>query len=85
MRLTCPCCGPRDAREFTYRGAALYERPDGDWSEDWHAYIHLRDNPAGEHVELWYHGPCGAWVEVTRNTATHEVLGSRLAREGAAT
>ena len=31
MRLTCPHCGERDLREFTYRGAATWlDRPDPD-------------------------------------------------------
>lgn len=82
MRIPCPLCGPRDIREFTYKGAAL-PRPDpkaGD--EAWDDYLHLRDNPAGVTRELWYHhAGCGAWLVVTRNTATHEVLGAELASE----
>ena len=75
MRIDCPHCGPRDRREFTYQGAAL-ERPGGaDWSPEWDAYLHLRDNPAGPHDELWFHeAGCGAWLKVRRDTATHEVL-----------
>jgi len=31
---------------------------------------------------LWYHETgCGAWVVVTRNTVTHEVLSCELARD----
>jgi sarcosine oxidase subunit delta len=49
---------------------------------DWHAYLHLRDNPAGPTRELWYHGGgCGAWLVVSRNTATHAVSGAVLASE----
>ena len=86
MRITCPICGARDSREFSYRGAALaLERPEPDAGEAaWDAYVHLRDNPAGVTRDLWHHGAgCGAWVVVTRNTLTHEVLDTALAAEGA--
>ncbi len=85
MRIGCPHCGARDLREFTYRGAAVaLDRPDPDAGfEAWDAYLHLRDNPAGETRDLWYHEPCGAWIEVTRDTVTHAVHGSRPAREAA--
>ena len=73
MRLTCPHCGARDLREFTYGGAAL-ERPSGDWGEAWDSYIHLRDNPAGLSTEWWQHDPCAAWLVVERDTRTHEVF-----------
>lgn len=80
MRLSCPLCGPRDLREFTYRGAAL-TRPAPEAGEDaWDDYLHLRDNPAGPHAELWYHGAgCASWIEVRRDTRTHAVLGATLA------
>ncbi len=84
MRIPCPLCGDRDHREFTYKGAAL-TRPDGsDWSPAWDDYLHLRDNPAGEADEYWWHGAgCGGWLVVTRNTVTHAVLGARLAEKDA--
>ena len=78
MRVPCPHCGPRDLREFTYRGAALTERPEGDWSPAWDDYLHLRDNPAGRTEDLWYHGPCGTWLIVERDTVTHEIFGARV-------
>lgn len=82
MRLICPHCGTRDRREFTCQGAALAaDRPGGDWSEAWDRYLHLRENPAGPASELWYHQPCGTWIEMRRDTLTHAVHGSRLASE----
>lgn len=83
MRLTCPLCGERDRREFTYQGHALaLDRPAPDASpEDWHAYIHLRDNPAGQTQDLWYHDPCQSWLVVTRDTVTHAVHGTALAAD----
>lgn len=83
MRITCPICGERDRREFTYQGDAVaLRRPDSDDTSDaWDAYLHLRDNPAGVTRDLWYHeAGCGAWLVVTRNTVTHEVLGAELAK-----
>lgn len=84
MRLTCPLCGTRDRREFYYYGAAVYAgRPgEGAGPADWDDYLHLRDNPAGETRDLWYHEQgCAAWIEVTRNTVTHAITGTRLLAE----
>jgi sarcosine oxidase subunit delta len=86
MRLTCPLCGPRDLREFTYRGdATLLARPAADAdAEAFHAYAHLRDNPAGLHRELWHHADgCRAWLVVERDTVTHAVGATALTREAA--
>jgi len=84
MRITCPICGTRDSREFSYQGADVaLSRPDPDAGEGpWDDYVHLRDNPAGVTRDLWYHeAGCGAWIVVTRNTVTHEVMGSELVAE----
>ena len=73
----------RDRREFYYRGDAVaLERPDPDAGiAAWDAYLHLRDNPAGRVRDLWQHeAGCGAWIVVTRDTVTHEVFGTQLAR-----
>ncbi|MEL6679758.1 MAG: sarcosine oxidase subunit delta [Pseudomonadota bacterium] len=84
MRITCPICGERDLREFTYRGdAILMDRPPEEAGpEAFHDYVHLRDNPAGVHDELWQHTMgCGAWLQIRRNTVTHEIISVTLARE----
>ncbi len=75
MRLTCPLCGPRDRREFYYYGAADYlNRPSGDDPAAWDAYLHLRDNPAGQTRDLWYHETgCAQWLLVTRDTVSHAI------------
>ncbi|MDZ7909729.1 MAG: sarcosine oxidase subunit delta [Gemmobacter sp.] len=76
MRLTCPLCGPRDLREFYYYGADTWlRRPAADAPpEAWDDYLHLRDNPAGDTRDLWYHeAGCAQWLAVTRNTITHAV------------
>jgi len=88
MRIPCPCCGPRDRREFTYYGTEDYlHRPAPDEpSAAWDSYLHLRDNPAGETRDLWYHDPCGTWVLVTRDTVTHAIAAAEsvAGREGLA-
>ena len=84
MQIPCPICGPRDLREFTYKGHDTYLRrpaPDAP-PEAWNDYLHLRDNPAGATRDLWYHGAgCSAWLVVDRNTVTHQITGATLARE----
>ena len=78
MRLTCPYCGERDLREFSYKGSADYaSRPDADAAPAaWDDYLHLRENPAGPTEELWHHTPCGTWVKATRDTRTHAFQGT---------
>lgn len=86
MRLDCPICGSRDVREFSYKGHAVaLARPDpGAGAAAWDDYLHLRENPCGATRDLWYHGAgCGAWVVVTRDTATHAVTEVVLASEAA--
>ena len=86
MRLPCPICGERDRREFYYAGHAVaLERPQkGAGAEAWDEYVHNRDNPCGETRDLWFHeSGCGAWIVVTRDTASHAVLGAVLAEEAA--
>ena len=46
-------------------------------------YVYLRDNPAGRHRDLWYHGSgCRTWLVVTRDTRTHEIFGVDYADRG---
>lgn len=84
MRIDCPHCGARDAQEFTPLGDASPVRPDGlDARPDAMAdYVYLRDNPAGRHREFFYHSAgCRAWLVVTRDTRTHEIIDVTPARE----
>ena len=86
MIINHPLLGPRDAAEFVYLGdASLINRPDASRDDAAHAfceYLYLRDNPAGEHQELWYHEQGDrSWLVVTRNTLTHEISNVELARD----
>ena len=81
-----PLLGPRDAAEFVCLGdASLIERPVWDAPDAaarFHDYAYMRDNPAGEHRELWYHEQGDrSWLVVTRDTETHEVIAVELARD----
>ncbi len=86
MIINHPLLGPRDAQEFTYLGdASLIDRPDWraeDAVDRFHDYLYLRDNPAGEHRELWFHEQGDrSWLVVTRDTVTHAITSVELARD----
>jgi heterotetrameric sarcosine oxidase delta subunit len=83
MRILCCYCGRRGNEEFAYLGDAMPRRPGGDVGaplddaarNQWADYVYLRDNPSGQHRELWQHvAGCRAWLVVTRNVRTHEIL-----------
>jgi sarcosine oxidase subunit delta len=86
MIINHPLLGPRDSSEFVYMGDAnLIERPDPDAetaAHDFVEYAYLRDTPAGEHRELWFHEAGDrSWLVVTRNTLTHEISEVQMARD----
>lgn len=85
MRIRCPFCGERDSSEFSYSGAAAGGQRVFDGSETLVGVfeaVYIRENPAGVHEELWYHGfGCRSWVRVTRDTRTHEVTAAALAMD----
>ena len=86
MLINHPLLGPRDAAEFVYLGdAALMARPDASSESamaDFYQYLHIRDNYAGVHRELWYHEQGDrSWLVVTRDTLTHEISDVQLARD----
>ncbi|MEZ7812806.1 MAG: sarcosine oxidase subunit delta [Paracoccaceae bacterium] len=85
MIINHPLLGPRDAQEFSYLGDAnLMKRPDGMVADldSFHDYLYLRDNPVGEHAELWFHEQGDrSWLVITRNTLTHEILKVELASD----
>lgn len=86
MRLNCPYCGTRSVNEFVPLGSASPKRPTlAEPIERWIDYVYFRDNIAGEHDEYFYHAMgCRSWLIVTRNTVTHEIFGTKIAREVAA-
>ncbi|SEK05462.1 sarcosine oxidase subunit delta [Paraburkholderia diazotrophica] len=84
LRIRCPYCGVRDHTEFQYGGDATVTRPalDDPSFERWYAYVFDRRNPRGLHDECWQHtSGCRAWLVVTRDTGTHEILNVIAARE----
>ena len=79
MIINHPHLGPRDACEFVYKGDANLvfrpERMEPINHDAFHDYLYLRDNPEGEHKELWYHEYGDrSWLVISRNTKTHEIL-----------
>lgn len=87
LRIHCPYCGVRDHTEFSYGGDAGVQRPAADNPDPaaWAGYVYARDNPRGPHRELWQHsGGCRVWLEVQRDTVSHEILAVALAAGGSA-
>jgi sarcosine oxidase subunit delta len=88
MLIPCPHCGLRTHEEFTYLGDATPVRPDAssaDAEAAFFDYVYVRDNPAGRHRELWFHGAgCHAWLVVERDTRTHEIFGATAAGQSPA-
>jgi methylglutamate dehydrogenase subunit B len=86
MRIKCPYCGERALEEFTYRGDATVTRPmsiDPSDTDAWVDYVYFRENPAGLHKEHWHHSAgCHAWLVVTRNITTHEIVAVEFAGKG---
>ena len=84
MIITCPYCGPRDSSEFVYREEGGRTRPDPVSTDQaaWNAYVYDRENPAGEHREIWQHsGGCRAHLVVRRDTLGHAISSVTMARE----
>jgi sarcosine oxidase subunit delta len=79
LRLNCPYCGVvADESELTPGGAAHLRR-EGPGSDDaaFEAYLFLRDNPKGPHLERWRHAyGCGKWFIAARDTVTMQVFGT---------
>jgi heterotetrameric sarcosine oxidase delta subunit len=85
MRITCCHCGERDSGEFVCHGAVHGRRPDAQEENaprKFFEHVYLRDNVRGRHDEYWYHAyGCRAWLRVTRDTRTHDVIAVRPATE----
>jgi heterotetrameric sarcosine oxidase delta subunit len=81
--IPCPFCGPRAEIEFAY-GCAAEAAPGATRRSDRKDLdrIFNRKNPRGVHVELWQHvSGCRSWINLERNTLTHEIVGCRPARK----
>ena len=79
IRLTCPYCDLEvEETELAPGGEAHLQRfGPGDSDEDFEAYLFLRDNPKGPHLERWRHAyGCGKWFLAARDTATMQVFGT---------
>ena len=77
----CPYCDEHRAEEeFHAAGQAHLTRPASpmDCSDaEWGHYLHFRDNPRGEHREMWVHAAgCRRHFNLARDTLTYEILGS---------
>jgi heterotetrameric sarcosine oxidase delta subunit len=91
MKINHPLLGPRNASEFTILGdAKLLQRPntsERDQARVFYEYLYLRDNPIGQHQELWFHEQGDrSWLIVSRDTLTHEInnveLASKVIKKG---
>lgn len=83
LLLTCPYCGiAAEETELTAGGTAHLKRHGpGSEDNDFEAYLFLRDNPKGVHLERWRHTMgCGKWFLAARDTATLEVYGTYKAQ-----
>lgn len=79
LKLTCPSCGIQASEtELAAGGEAHLKRyGPGASDEDFEAYLFLRRNPKGVHLERWRHVMgCGKWFIAARHTATLEVFGT---------
>ena len=79
LRFTCPYCGiDASETELAAGGEAHLKRSGpGAPDEDFEAYLFLRKNPKGVHLERWRHAMgCGKWFLAARHTATLEVFGT---------
>ncbi len=79
LLLTCPYCGiAAEETELAPGGAAHLTRAGPEASDAaFDAYLFLRDNPKGPHLERWRHAMgCGKWFLAARDTVTHEVYGT---------
>ena len=91
MKINHPLLGPRNASEFTILGdAKLLQRPntpERDQARVFYEYLYHRDNPIGQHQELWFHEQGDrSWLIVSRDTLTHEInnveLASKVIKKG---
>lgn len=86
LLIPCPYCQmERPELEFRYGGEAHIARPldPASTSEaEWAAYLYMRSNPKGVHVERWRHvHGCGRFFNAVRNTVSDRILTTYKAGE----
>ena len=85
MRIPCPYCGARTLEEFTYRGDATVTRPTASTRRDARpgstTSTCATTRPAGI-ASSGITAPVPAWLVVTRDTRTHEIVAVELAAGG---
>ena len=78
LLINCPFCGPRAETEFSFGGPAVKKRPQDPKAMtdvDWVEYLTVVPDPMGPVREKWWHGRgCGQWLELSRDTVTHDIL-----------
>tara|TARA_B100000795_G_scaffold58483_1_gene38907 strand:- start:2523 stop:2804 length:282 start_codon:yes stop_codon:yes gene_type:complete len=78
LKIDCPWCGSRNEDEFSNGGESHLVRPEPPSSvteDEWANYLFYPTNTKGPFKETWFHKyGCRQWFNVTRNTATHEIL-----------
>ncbi len=78
LLIPCPHCGVRPENEFRYAGEAHIARPlrpsDLD-DEAWAAFLYLRTNPKGVHIERWRHiHGCARFFNAVRHTVSDRII-----------
>jgi len=77
LLIHCPYCDETlPEGEFTYAGQAHVARPGPEATdEEWEAFLFIRDNPKGLHVERWRHvHGCGRFFNAVRDTVSDKIL-----------
>lgn len=79
LLIPCPYCRmERPEIEFRYGGEAHLARPlapAGLTDAEWAAFLYMRSNPKGLHVERWRHvHGCGRFFNAVRHTVTDRIL-----------
>ena len=85
LQINCPWCGARSEDEFIFAVEGGITRPQDPaitTDKEWADYLFNLNNIKGLHYELWQHRfGCRQWLQVARNTVTHEILGTWRAQE----
>jgi sarcosine oxidase, subunit delta len=79
LLIRCPYCEmERPETEFRHGGQAHVVRPADPMAttdEAWAAYLFLRDNRKGQHVERWRHvHGCGRFFNCRRDTVSDRII-----------